>query len=77
MLSPPVTFKADEAGFRELVSFPKQDLVEPQGSILVREVTLQSDRAQLERFLRGTYKAFFTSKKIALARFPPSRAICR
>jgi NitT/TauT family transport system substrate-binding protein len=63
MLSPPVTFKADEAGFRELVSFPKQDLVEPQGSILVREVTLQSDRAQLERFLRGTYKAFLYIKE--------------
>ena len=27
MLAPPVTFKAEEAGFRELVSFPKQDLV--------------------------------------------------
>jgi ABC-type nitrate/sulfonate/bicarbonate transport system substrate-binding protein len=58
MLSPPVTFKAGEAGFRELVSFPRQDLVELQGSILVRDSTLQSDPAQTERFLRGTYKAF-------------------
>jgi NitT/TauT family transport system substrate-binding protein len=63
MLSPPVTFKADEAGFRELVSFPKQDLVELQGSILVRDAILQSDPAQMERFLRGTYKAFLYIKE--------------
>lgn len=58
MLSPPVTFKAEEAGFRELVAFPKEDLVELQGSVLVRDVLLQSDPAQVERFLRGTYKGF-------------------
>ncbi len=58
MLSPPVTFKADEAGFRELVAFPKEDLVELQGSVLVRDAWLQSDPAQVERFLRGTYKGF-------------------
>ena len=63
MLSPPVTFKAGEAGFRELVSFPRQDLVELQGSILVRDSTLQSDPAQTERFLRGTYKAFLYIKE--------------
>jgi ABC-type nitrate/sulfonate/bicarbonate transport system substrate-binding protein len=63
MLSPPVTFKAEEAGFRELVSFPKQDLVEPQGSILVREALLQSNPAQLERFVRGTYKGFLHIKE--------------
>jgi ABC-type nitrate/sulfonate/bicarbonate transport system substrate-binding protein len=63
MLSPPVTFKAGEAGFRELVSFPKQDLVELQGSVLVRDATLQSDPAQMERFLRGTYKAFLYIKE--------------
>ncbi len=58
MLSPPVTFKADEGGFRELVAFPKQDLVEPQGSIVVRDATLQSDAAQVERFVRASYKGF-------------------
>jgi NitT/TauT family transport system substrate-binding protein len=63
MLSPPVTFKAGEAGFRELVAFPKQDLVELQGSILVRDATLQSDPAQMERFLRATYKAFLYIKE--------------
>jgi ABC-type nitrate/sulfonate/bicarbonate transport system substrate-binding protein len=58
MLSPPVTFKAEEAGFRELVAFPKEDLVELQGSVLVRDVLLQSEPSQVERFLRGTYKGF-------------------
>lgn len=63
MLSPPVTFKAEEAGFRELVSFPKQDLIELQGSVLVRDASLQSNRAQMERFLRGTYKGFLHVKE--------------
>jgi ABC-type nitrate/sulfonate/bicarbonate transport system substrate-binding protein len=63
MLSPPVTFKAEEAGFRELVSFPKQDLVELQGSILVRDALLQSDPGQMERFIRGTYKGFLYIKE--------------
>ena len=63
MLSPPVTFKAEEAGFRELVSFPKQDLVELQGAILVRDALLQSDPSQVERFLRASYKGFLYLKE--------------
>ncbi|MGH7928949.1 MAG: ABC transporter substrate-binding protein [Candidatus Binatia bacterium] len=63
MLSPPVTFKAEEAGFRELVSFPKQDLVELQGSVLVRDASLQSDPGQIEKFLRATYKGFLYVKE--------------
>jgi len=63
MLSPPVTFKAEEAGFRELVAFPKQDLVELQGSILVRDASLQSDPGQMERLIRGTYKGFLYIKE--------------
>ena len=70
MLSPPVTFKAEEAGFRELVSFPKQDLVELQGSVLVRDASLQSNRAQMERFLRGTYKGFLHVKEDRAATIP-------
>ena len=58
MLAPPVTLKAEEAGFRELVAFPKQDLVEPQGAILVRDALVQADPAQVERFVRGSYKGF-------------------
>jgi NitT/TauT family transport system substrate-binding protein len=63
MLSPPVTFKAEEAGFRELVSFPKQDLIELQGAILVRDALLQSDPGQVERFLRASYKGFLYLKE--------------
>jgi ABC-type nitrate/sulfonate/bicarbonate transport system substrate-binding protein len=58
MLSPPVTFKAEQAGFRELVAFPTVDLVELQGSVLVRDTLLHSEPAQIERFLRGTVKGF-------------------
>ncbi len=70
MLSPPVTFKAQEAGFRELVAFPKQDLVELQGSVLVRDASLQSDPAQMEKFLRGTYKGFLHIKDNRAATIP-------
>jgi len=70
MLSPPVTFKAEEGGFRELVSFPKQDLVELQGSILVRDASLQSDPMQMERFVRGTYKGFLYIKENRIGTIP-------
>jgi len=63
MLSPPVTFKAEEAGFRELVSFPKQDLVELQGAILVRDALLQAEPVQVGRFLRASYKGFLYLKE--------------
>jgi len=63
MLSPPFTFRAEEDGFRELIAFPKQDLVEMQGSILVKECFLQSDPATLEKFIRATYKGFLYIKQ--------------
>jgi ABC-type nitrate/sulfonate/bicarbonate transport system substrate-binding protein len=58
MLSPPFTFRAEENGFREIVAFPKEDLVELQGSILVREADLKANSPVLERFIRATYKGF-------------------
>lgn len=58
MLSPPFTFRAEENGFREIVAFPKEDMVELQGSILVREADLKSNSSVLERFIRATYKGF-------------------
>ncbi len=70
MLSPPVTFKSEEAGFRELVAFPTQDLVELQGSILVRDASLQSEPAQMERFLRASYKGFLHIKENRSATIP-------
>ncbi len=63
MLSPPFTFRAEDDGFRELIAFPKQDLVEMQGSILVREALLQSDPATIEKFIRATYKGFLYIKQ--------------
>lgn len=70
MLAPPVTLKAEEAGFRELVSFPKQDLVELQGSILVRDVTLQTEPILMERFVRASYKGFLHIKDNRAATLP-------
>jgi NitT/TauT family transport system substrate-binding protein len=63
MLSPPFTFRAEENGFRELIAFTKQDLVELQGSILVRETFLQTDPATVEKFIRATYKGFLYVKQ--------------
>jgi NitT/TauT family transport system substrate-binding protein len=63
MLSPPFTFRAEEDGFRELIAFIKQDLVELQGSILSREAFLQSDSATVEKFVRATYKGFLYIKQ--------------
>jgi ABC-type nitrate/sulfonate/bicarbonate transport system substrate-binding protein len=63
MLSPPFTFRAEENGFRELIAFTKQDLVELQGSILVREAFLHSDPVNVEKFIRATYKGFLYIKQ--------------
>ena len=63
MLSPPVTFKAKRPGFRELVAFPKQDLVEPQGQSWCATLSLQVDPAQVERFVRASYKGFLYIKE--------------
>lgn len=63
MLSPPFTFRAEENGFRELIAFTKQDLVELQGSILVREPFLRSDPGTVEKFIRASYKGFLYIKQ--------------
>jgi NitT/TauT family transport system substrate-binding protein len=63
MLSPPFTFRAEENGFREIIAFTKQDLVELQGSILVREAFLKSDPVTLEKFIRATSKGFLYIKQ--------------
>ncbi len=56
MISPPFNFVVRDAGFRELVSFLKEDFVELQGSILVNDKFLQSDPGLVEKFVRGTVK---------------------
>jgi ABC-type nitrate/sulfonate/bicarbonate transport system substrate-binding protein len=55
-ISPPFNFAVRDAGFRELVSFLKEDFVELQGSILVHERIFQSDPGLVEKFVRGTLK---------------------
>jgi len=55
-ISPPFNFMVKEAGFRELVSYLKEDFVELQGSILAHERILQSDPTLVEKFVRGTLK---------------------
>lgn len=55
-ISPPFNFAVKDAGFRELVSYLKEDFVELQGSILAHERLLQSDPALVEKFVRGTVK---------------------
>jgi ABC-type nitrate/sulfonate/bicarbonate transport system substrate-binding protein len=49
----PLNFRAEEAGFRELVNFVKQDIVSLTGSIVVRE---GSDPALVEKLIRGAVK---------------------
>lgn len=56
MLSIPANFMAEEARFREIISFIKQDLVELQGSIVAREELLESDPVLVEQFVRGSLK---------------------
>jgi NitT/TauT family transport system substrate-binding protein len=70
MLSPPFTFLAEDAGFRELVSFVKQDRVEVQGSIVVREAFLESDPVIVERFLRATLRGFYFARTNRAATVP-------
>jgi ABC-type nitrate/sulfonate/bicarbonate transport system substrate-binding protein len=63
VLSPPGNFMAEEAGFRELLSFVKEDLVELQSAIVVKEGMTQSNPALVEKFVRGTLKGFFYSRE--------------
>jgi len=49
----PLNFKAEEAGFRELVNFVKQDITSLTGSIVVRD---SADAGLVEKFVRGAVK---------------------
>jgi ABC-type nitrate/sulfonate/bicarbonate transport system substrate-binding protein len=49
-------FIADTDGFRELISFLKEDLVLLSGSVGVRENLLASDGPMIEKFLRASIK---------------------
>ena len=70
MLSPPSNFLADDAGFRQLVSLIKEDLIELQSAVVVREGTPQSDPVLVEKFLRGTLKGFLYARENRLGTIP-------
>jgi NitT/TauT family transport system substrate-binding protein len=61
-LTVPWNLKADEAGFRELVNFTKQDLVEMTGTILVPDALSRSDPVLIEKFIRGTLKGLMYAR---------------
>jgi len=61
-LSPPFMFRAQDAGFRQLVAFVNEDFVELQSAVVVKDSLLQSDRAFVEKFMRATLKGFFYAR---------------
>lgn len=56
VFAPPYNFTAQEAGFRELASFIKQDIVEVGGSLIAHEQFIATEPALVQRFLRGSLK---------------------
>jgi len=56
ILTFPWNFLAAEKGFRELVNFTKQDIVQFTGCIIIRQALLQSDPLLVEKFTRATQK---------------------
>src|SRR4029079_14346472 len=55
----PLNFRAEEAGFRELVNFVKQDLTSLTGRIVLPE---ESDAALVEKFVRGAVKGLLYAR---------------
>jgi ABC-type nitrate/sulfonate/bicarbonate transport system substrate-binding protein len=62
MLTPPFTFAMDRLGFRELINFAKEDLVETMGNLVVHEDMLKSNPALVEKFTRATIKGFLYAR---------------
>ena len=58
MLSVPANLMAQEAEFRELVSFIDQEWIELQGTVNVTDQLLVSDPTLVEKFIRATLKGF-------------------
>lgn len=70
VLSPPTTVRAEEAGFRELIEFMKEDFVSISGGIVLREDLLQSDRSMVEKFIRATLKGLLYAHENRAATIP-------
>jgi len=58
----PFNFRADKAGFRQLVSFIDEGYVLLSGSIVVRVGLLQSDPSLVKKFIRATLKGFLYAR---------------
>jgi ABC-type nitrate/sulfonate/bicarbonate transport system substrate-binding protein len=56
MLSVPANLMAQDAGFRELVSFINEEWIELQGTVNVTEQLMASDPTLVEKFVRATLK---------------------
>ena len=62
----PYNFRAEDANFRELVSFIKEDLVLLAGGLAMQENLYNKDPALVRTFLRATLKGFiYTSENRA------------
>jgi ABC-type nitrate/sulfonate/bicarbonate transport system substrate-binding protein len=70
LLSTPYNFVAEEAGFRELVSFIKHDWVELQGCIVAREALIKSNPALIESFTAATMKGLIAVRENRAATIP-------
>ncbi|HEX2385795.1 MAG TPA: ABC transporter substrate-binding protein, partial [Candidatus Binatia bacterium] len=63
MLSPPAYIMAEDAGFRELVSFVRQaNYVYLQGGIITRSNLLNTEPALVEKFIRGSLKGLLYAR---------------
>ena len=58
MLSIPANLMAQDAGFRQLVSFIEQEWIELQGTINVTDQVLIAEGPLVEKFIRATLKGF-------------------
>ena len=58
MLSVPANLLAQDAGFRELVSFLNEEWIELQGTVNVTDQLFATDPILVEKFLRATLKGF-------------------
>lgn len=56
ILSPPFAFMAEDAGYRELISFLDEDIIFPGGGIGADESFLRSNSALMEQFTRASLK---------------------
>ncbi len=60
LLVPPLNFKAEDSGYRELVSFLNEDIVQLQGGVIAHENTIRSHPSTVKGFLNGTVKGLIT-----------------